>query len=165
MSLAPLALLGCGFALLVHAGYSAVHFQRLVEARYGEVAAPLPRDVYLELAAAAALSLLGALASVGALSPIYAEAESPNKCVGVVVLRGGGGGCGGGGCGGGGGGGGGGSSGGGSSGDGGGGGGDNAVTRQRGKAWVCGEGAHETKLGRAGARRRLWRRACQRSRR
>ena len=56
-------------------------------------------------------------------------------------------------------------SGGGSSGDGGGGGGDNAVTRQRGKAWVCGEGAHETKLGRAGARRRLWRRACQRSRR
>ena len=76
-----LSLLAAGALLILHAGYSADHFQRVVESRYGEVSVPLPLDVYLELLAAAALCLLGAILSVGAFTPIYAESESPSKCV------------------------------------------------------------------------------------
>ena len=36
------SLILAGAAVLLHSGYSAVHFQKLIEARYGEIGAPLP---------------------------------------------------------------------------------------------------------------------------
>lgn len=74
-----LFLAGAGVALLLHAGWSAVHFQRLAEEHYGEATVPLPIDVYVELLAAAALCLLGATASIGTFTPVYAESEAPHK--------------------------------------------------------------------------------------
>jgi hypothetical protein len=79
------ALIGAGVATLVHAGYSAIHFQSLIEARYGEVAASLPLDVYAELALAVGLVLAGVAVSVKSFSPLYSDSEPAVKCVPLDV--------------------------------------------------------------------------------
>ena len=84
------ALIGAGVATLVHAGYSAVHFQSLIEARYGEVAASLPADVDAELALAVGLVLAGVAVSVKSFSPLYSDSEPAVKCVLGCAVDGGG---------------------------------------------------------------------------
>jgi hypothetical protein len=67
---------GAGVALIAHAAYSAVQYKGLLDARYGVADATLPADVYIELIAAAACVLGGALLRVR-LTPIYASAANP----------------------------------------------------------------------------------------
>jgi hypothetical protein len=79
------ALLLVGVALLAHAGYSAVHFKRLVEQHYGDVDAGLPVDCYVELVAAFAAIVGGALLNLGSFASAYAAGGAPLECVGRLL--------------------------------------------------------------------------------
>jgi hypothetical protein len=72
------ALLGLSLCLLVHAGFSSVHFRRLVAERYGGEAAgaALPADVFLELGGALAAAFAAVLLFAEALQPVF-EAGDP----------------------------------------------------------------------------------------
>ena len=63
-------------ALLVHAGYSATHFEALLLDRHGDAIGALPLDVYIEVILACLLGLFGALSVVGKLLPLYVPGES-----------------------------------------------------------------------------------------
>lgn len=75
-------LIFAGILLLAHAGYSAVCYLRLVEARYGmESTAALPWDIIGELVGAAGLCAAGAMSLVGSFSSLYKASDAPVKCV------------------------------------------------------------------------------------
>lgn len=63
--------------LLLHAGYSAEHYEALLLDRYGSFdGARLPLDIYVELVVALVLGLAGALSAAGSLHPLYASGTS-----------------------------------------------------------------------------------------
>lgn len=64
-----------GVLVLLHAGFSAAHYEALVEARYGVEDGLLPMDIYFELAASLAMVLLGALSTVS-LVPVYSAGDA-----------------------------------------------------------------------------------------
>jgi len=72
------ALLAGAFLLVLHAGYSALHFEALFTERYGSAPASLPWDIYVESAAAVVLVLIGATWAVGGFVPIYTSSEGPD---------------------------------------------------------------------------------------
>lgn len=71
------ALLLVAALLLLHAGYSAEHYEALLLDRYGSFdGARLPLDIYVELAAAVVLGLVGSLSAAGSLHPLYSSGSS-----------------------------------------------------------------------------------------
>lgn len=64
-------------ALLLHAGYSANHYESLVTDRYGDAEGwSQPVDIYVEVALALILGLVGSLLAVGTFVPIHSSGES-----------------------------------------------------------------------------------------
>ena len=74
-------LVALGLVLVAHAGYSSVHYNTLVEARYGAVDVPTPWDVYLELIISFLVVVYGSLLTIGPFQPIFASSAPTLKYV------------------------------------------------------------------------------------